>query len=124
MSRRSSLDTGPVRSRGSRPGSSSGGELLSNSAVSCHFRYTGCYLLVIISDGCDMLRQEVIGRQLFGFQNGDGGGGGGDAGKGGNVDGGGTTAPPTQEQLNKLNMEWTARFIETTIQQIAKGKPL
>lgn len=125
MSRRSSLDTHSVtRSRHSRPSSASGDLLAGNGdgapPVSCHFRYTGCYLLVIISDGCDMLRQETIGRQLYGF--GEHPNTTGSNGTSGDSEAAATDTPPSRQEIDEFNAQWSDRFIGETIQQIAKGK--
>lgn len=80
-----------------------------DSNVSCHFRYTGCHLLVIVSDGCDMLRQEHLCAALKLNES---------------TSGNPSPAilPPNDGQLKKLDSEWTRKFIEHAIQQIAKGK--
>ena len=83
-----------------------------NNNVSCHFRYTGCYLLVIISDGCDMLRQEQLCHLLKVFSSSNG-----------NVDADGNAASPPDliNSLDALDSEWNRKFVDHTIQQIAKG---
>lgn len=79
-----------------------------DSNVSCHFRYTGCHLLVIVSDGCDMLRQEHLCAAL----------------KLNEGTSGQPILPPDdlEGQLKQLDTEWTRKFIEHATQQIAKGK--
>ncbi len=106
-----------------KPTPDSGSAAADASAVSCHFRYTGCHLLVIVSDGCDMLRQEAICAAL---QLNDASGA---------VDGNQPAVLPLplppppppppdnlEEQLKTLDAEWTRKFIEHVTQQIAKGK--
>lgn len=77
--------------------------------VSCHYRYNGCYLLVIISDGCDMLRQEQLCQAL----------------KLNAARSDGTPSEPPADlasQLDALDAEWNRKFIEHTTQRIAKGQ--
>ena len=87
------------------------------SNVSCHFRYTGCYLLVIISDGCDMLRQQQLCQDLQLKS---------DAIATAKSNGTETVeaAPPPDlvNTLDSLDAEWNRKFIEHTTQQVAKGQ--
>ncbi|KAI2801973.1 Methionine aminopeptidase 1B, chloroplastic [Blomia tropicalis] len=89
----------------------------SNDKLSCHFRYTGCYLLIIISDGSDMLRQEHICQhmQLHGT-----------AAAAAAADEWATISTDADVQslkskLADLDIEWNRKFVEHTIQGIAKG---
>ena len=106
----SSNRSGTGTSTSSKPTSVNASDIAAN--VSCHFRYTGCYLLVIISDGCDMLRQEQLCHALKL-----------NAAKTADNDSSTESSPPAElaSQLDALDSDWNRKFIEHTIQQIAKG---
>lgn len=81
---------------------SSSSSLSTTIKPSCNFRYVGCYLLIIISDGCDQLRQQSWLRQQKSSNN---------------------LQPQQQQQseLDKFNSRWTSGFVAKVIQQIRKG---
>ena len=73
---------------------------------SCNFRYVGCYLLIIISDGCDQLRQQSWLRHqtLLSSSN--------DLS---------SILLQQKSELEEFNRRWTSGFVAKVIQQIRKG---
>ena len=70
--------------------------------VTCNFRYTGCYLLVIISDGSDALRQQEIVKAL-GLLN-------------------DSNESLHDWNLDRFDAEWSHRFIEHALHLVGNGK--
>lgn len=77
------------------------------ASISCNFRYIGTYILIIISDGCDQLRQQQWLQQWINSNK--------------------EQQPGNQllvslAELNEFNQNWSNKFIANVVQQIDQGK--
>lgn len=110
MSNRHS-SAGNTSRKNAKSGSDSGKSISSSIAfksapISCNFRYLGTYFLIIISDGCDQLRQQQWLQQWI-------------------ISDGQKSSqqlPTSAAELNEFNQNWTNEFIANVVQQINNGK--